>query len=605
VSDKPKAKVRDIVYGADGYRPPRAVRGKVRLMETVSETGMLNPAGRSKLSEIGWGGIGVVVAALVLGATVSLGGFRYGDSAVHAMDGVLILDWLRGGPGVWLQPLAFADQQYGHYPALGIGQHYPPAFAVVEAAFFAILGVSITTARVCVVFFGLIATAGTYVFARRWMGRLPSTLAAVSLATMPAFVTWGRQVMLEVPTLAALIWAGVAFNAYLDQPTRRRLLLAHMLASIAILFKQPAVFLNGTFFFVVCGLVFLRRANPRHAVVSGLVSMGVTLAVFWSLDDLGRQVVSGYANQIDGAGWNGVFFYAKQMPRIVGATLLTLGVVGLALSFRRSMALGLLLLGWFGACYVMLSVVDCKNPRFLCLGIFPFSVWGALVAETALRHIPKPRPRYLAFAAAALALSLRGMTQPIDLEPDYGQTVSTHRDKIQGQAILFGGIRDGDFVFAVREQVPWRTSVVVRASKLFYTCNAVPEIDFVSKASTPLDIQETIRRYAFRYIFVERANRSGVPQDRMLREYLTSTPDYRLIDSDALTISGGQSSRQRILDVYEAVNDWTPTESRVDIYIPRSRRTILMDLSAHRRTAQPKTIRKIAQLTPSQEVSLP
>ena len=187
-------------------------------------------------------GLLLVASGAVLCKDITVGGFRYGDAAVHAMDGVLIHDWIAAGPEAWAHPLDFASQQYAHYPSLGIGRHYPPGFAIVEAAFFANLGISVFSARLCVVFFGLAAVCGTYVLVRRCAGRFASAFAVTALIAMPATTELGRQVLLEVPTLAVLIWAGVAFSGYLSRPTAWRLCLVIVLSGTAILFKQPAVF---------------------------------------------------------------------------------------------------------------------------------------------------------------------------------------------------------------------------------------------------------------------------------------------------------------------------------------------------------------------------
>ena len=58
----------------------------------------------------------LVTTGIVLGKDISVGGLRYGDTAVHAMDGVLIHDWIAAGPDAWAQPMQFAEAQYGHYP---------------------------------------------------------------------------------------------------------------------------------------------------------------------------------------------------------------------------------------------------------------------------------------------------------------------------------------------------------------------------------------------------------------------------------------------------------------------------------------------------------
>src|SRR5579862_4994946 len=45
------------------------------------------------------------------------------DAARHAMNGVLIHDWLRSGQ--WLHSLQFARNFYSHFPAISIPYHPP------------------------------------------------------------------------------------------------------------------------------------------------------------------------------------------------------------------------------------------------------------------------------------------------------------------------------------------------------------------------------------------------------------------------------------------------------------------------------------------------
>ena len=167
-----------------------------------------------------------LIASVVMGKDISVGGLRFGDTSVHAMDGVLIHDWIAAGPEAWVSPMTFAEKQYGQYPCLGIGRHYPPGFAMVEAAFFAVLGISPVTARLTVVFFALVLVVGTYTFVRQFSTPPVATLSSVLLITLPEVTLWGRQAMLEVPTLAVLSWGAVTFCWYLGQPTNRRLIAA-------------------------------------------------------------------------------------------------------------------------------------------------------------------------------------------------------------------------------------------------------------------------------------------------------------------------------------------------------------------------------------------
>ena len=47
----------------------------------------------------------LVATGFVLGKDISVGGLRDSDSAVHAMDGVLIHDWIAAGPSAWVEPM--------------------------------------------------------------------------------------------------------------------------------------------------------------------------------------------------------------------------------------------------------------------------------------------------------------------------------------------------------------------------------------------------------------------------------------------------------------------------------------------------------------------
>jgi GNAT superfamily N-acetyltransferase len=58
-------------------------------------------------------GLLLIMTGIILGKDISVGGLRWGDAAVHAMDGVLIHDWVAAGPEAWRHPVKFAEDQYG------------------------------------------------------------------------------------------------------------------------------------------------------------------------------------------------------------------------------------------------------------------------------------------------------------------------------------------------------------------------------------------------------------------------------------------------------------------------------------------------------------
>src|SRR5262245_25494644 len=69
------------------------------------------------------------------------------DAARHAMTGAFIYDWIRTGN--LLHPIQYGKAYYNRLPALSIPFH-PPLFPGIEAAFFAIFGVKLLTARLAV-----------------------------------------------------------------------------------------------------------------------------------------------------------------------------------------------------------------------------------------------------------------------------------------------------------------------------------------------------------------------------------------------------------------------------------------------------------------------
>ena len=138
------------------------------------------------------------------------------------MDGVFYYDMARALPVTHLKQ--WAINYYLQYPAV-TALTYPPLFALVEAVFFSMFGVSHTTAQLTVAFFLLLTAYGAYFLARRWVGRVAALSTALLFIGTPVMTLWGRQVMLEIPTFAFLLWSCYFFFRYLDSGKPRNLYL--------------------------------------------------------------------------------------------------------------------------------------------------------------------------------------------------------------------------------------------------------------------------------------------------------------------------------------------------------------------------------------------
>src|SRR5271165_5666183 len=154
-----------------------------------------------------WGDIAcllllAVAVFLLFKTSPTQGDFWWSDAPRHAMDGVFYYDMARALPVTHLKQ--WAINYYLQYPAV-TALTYPPLFALVEAVFFALFGVSHATAQLTVSAFFLAAAWGAYFLARRWLSRIAALATALLFASTPAIALWGRQVMLEVPTFAFLL----------------------------------------------------------------------------------------------------------------------------------------------------------------------------------------------------------------------------------------------------------------------------------------------------------------------------------------------------------------------------------------------------------------
>lgn len=518
-----------------------------------------------------------LLTVTVLGKDISKGGLRSFDSPVHAMDGVLIHDWVASGPTAWLDPIGFAEAQYAHYPSLSIGRHYPPGFAIVEAAFFGVFGISPVSARMSVVFMGVLAVIGVYVFARALGGRAVSTVAGTSFLVMPAVTLWGQQTMLELPTLAVMIWTAAFVTHYLKKPSHARLALVIAGTLLSLFFKQNAVFLIGAVTACVAVAAWFRQTRWQHVIVLMIFCVAIPVAVWFSMSDNLTKLVGGNGDPVTRWTLSALTHHARHLPEQVGYWLLALGLIGFAVSWRRSRVLGTFLAIWFVACYAMVTVAEFKYVRFFFVGLFPFAIWAALGCGVLLSRVPR-RWRAAVVAVLTVVMSRAAFERPIRYFPDHGPSVIQHRDKIEGHAVFFSGLRDADFVFAVRQHIPWRKSVVIRGSKLLYTCLAMPIFDLKPNVSDFADLEAALLPLGLTHLFVERENRIAVHADTVLRDYLAETETFRLIDSVRLSEEPEPNYRNVTMDVYEASRPPQRSVEFLEIPVPRADRTIRVSL---------------------------
>src|SRR5579872_3568179 len=150
------------------------------------------------------------------------GEFWWSDAPRHALNGAFVKDMIAAMPA---HPATWAMQYYVKYPALTI-LFYPPLFYLILAPFYALFGVSHATALGVELLHYFALSFGLYMLVRRWVGPLTAIAVGLSAMAAPGIALWGRQVMLEVPSVAFAVWSAVLLEEHLASGRLSRLYLA-------------------------------------------------------------------------------------------------------------------------------------------------------------------------------------------------------------------------------------------------------------------------------------------------------------------------------------------------------------------------------------------
>ncbi len=464
----------------------------------------------------------LIAAVALLGARkITQGGLGWSDAPQHAMDGAFLLALLRDLPLGDLR--AWAEQFYVRHPALGIIVYYPPGFALVEALFYAVGGVGVVAARVCVLAHAAGASVLMVLIGARWFDRRTGLAAALLLLTCPHGAAWLFDVMLEWPATFWLLltifcylrfretqatgWAAAASAAFLmsvltKQPTGliAPVLLAHLLCTRdgRLLFRRPLVLATGLAAAAVVGgyFLFARRftALPRSLVQPDLSDPAYYLA------RLGET-----------AGWPLVMLAAVGLISLVrdrrtGPTTTAAGTP-------------LLPVFWFVAYGLFVTLISAKEPRYFFFALPPLAWWAATCCGIRLGRF-NAGTVVVAWIIGLQAMSvLRAYPRHL---PRYDAAVRALLDRGDADLVLVDAVRDGQFIFDAYCDPEARERIVtLRASKLLYARAARMKYGGQEFARTIDDVIAVLDRYAVRYVLLESAlpmtdDRSADPLARRL-----------------------------------------------------------------------------------------
>lgn len=449
----------------------------------------------------------ILSVALLFSGAPAGGAFEWSDSPRHALNGIFVKDlFLNGLQG----PTEYAYQYYAQYPALTI-LFYPPLFYFISAPFYAVFGASHETALLVVALHYVAFVLGSWQLFRFWLPSCQAGAAALMLALSPEIASWGRQVMLEIPAFAFMVWSAVFFMRYRREERAVFLYVAAALLALAMYTKITACFLVIVF---AGTLIAERRKAMLHDrqiwIVSLLfiVSLIPLLVLTLKFGQANVQSVTGIADAAASrktiAGW---LWYLRQMPGQLGWPLLITAALALIAALSRrtlagmSRADALFWFLWFASGYLFFSAIDLKEARH-SIYILPPVV---LAAASLLAQLKRPALAGVALAGLVIAIAVQTiMFRPVLYVQGYAQAaefVAQHAPR--NSKVLFSGYRDGSFVFNMRAREDRRDMSVVRADKMLLKVAVRRELGVGQKNLTEKEMAEQINGLGVHYLVVQ------------------------------------------------------------------------------------------------------
>jgi hypothetical protein len=521
-----------------------------------------------------------LILLFVLGVQVSQRTYRadlatYPDEAAHFVTAICLLDYVRTSFGD--NPMAFAESYYVHYPKLAAG-HWPPAFYVVQAVWYHVLGATPPTALLLAASIAALACLVFFVTARRIQGTWIAFLSTVVLLCLPMVHRSVSKLMSDMLVSMFAFLAVLAFSDSLRSNDGRRTVAGLLWTAAAILTKESALTL--LVFIPAAVLLFGRSRALRAPTTSRLLWGGLALV---TVSLLGTYAISGV-------------LHLRGLPQ-VSTWPDTMGRLHFLLRFAQDVPVAVLVISAIGAgatipgspnrpgphCYVRGSILwltiwlvfqvlfrDTIEARYFLPAVFPLMILFAEGLDVFARLTARLTNRAAGLVPLGASL-LCIVTMPASTPP--------HRTGYAAvaEAIPFAGassvvlvssdsVGEGALVSERLIRDPERRGFVLRASKMLASANWMGTI-YEPLVTSVQDVRERIDAIPVHFIVIDMygfASDMDRPHHRLLDQAVRQTPaQFRLVGDFPLSFGGRQ--RAHAIQVYEnlAARGRTPEVIRV------------------------------------------
>ncbi len=492
-----------------------------------------------------------------------------GDMPRHLMNGVFFLDLARDLPAPG-DAFEYARHYYARYPALSLG-HHPFLIALIEAPFYAVFGVSVTTARLVPLLFFLLGIYWTFRLAVECLDDEWAGLAAgLTFASSAYIVALTQSVLTELPALSLSVVAALYCHRFAVRGRSRDILTATLLAALAAWAKQLAVVVMPALIVYVWWRLGWRRLLKRDVLIAVALATAVVaplVPITLMMSPFNVALAAGFAREAVEAGRLELAAGLMQKAALehLQPAVLAFGAFGVLVMLARGLAAGWLAALWIVTTAAFISIVVVGDP--IRYTIYWVPAWALGVGAACSPLLGRWRPVTAVAVSAALVSQIVWASQVrLPGLDGYEAAARLVVAEPRGSTVMFAGDVDtGFFTFFVRKHDAARQTIVLRADKML-TTSFMGSVAAEDRITRPEEVRAVIERFGVGYIVAEDRPSESKVQNWLLQE--VTGPGY----TERMRLPANSTDVRligRSLVVYE-VDHAQPAaaDARLDIRLP-------------------------------------
>ncbi|MDE1463026.1 ArnT family glycosyltransferase [Spartinivicinus poritis] len=461
----------------------------------------------------------LIVAFLFLTGAPVGGAFSWPDSPRHALNGAFVMDFIGAAP--FYDPVTYAYDYYSQYPALTI-LFYPPLFSFLLAPFYAIFGVSQETALfvlfICYAFFA----CGCYFLARQWLTAPLSFGVALMIVASPEIAYWGRQIMLEIPAFAFLVWSSYFLVRYTREQRISCLYLSIALLVLGVYTKISIAFVCLPYLIALISARGYSLIKDKHSyIIAGLAIIGILPLILLTIEfgQANVQSAMGISDAIvSRLSIDGWIWYALRLPAQAGWPVLLTSAVFVTLwlwpfTTRPNIHNSLFLISWLVVGYLFYSSIDLKETRHSIYLLLPIAIFAGFTCHYLFQSklfqnkIFKNQALWAATSCiliGVLTLTMTSISRPVHYVDGYRDVVDYIAEVTPDNSnVLFSGYRDGSFIFNMRAKSNRPDVNILRADKLLLEVAVRRSLGVKQQSYSEAEINDLINKMGVHYIVAQ------------------------------------------------------------------------------------------------------